>query len=102
MVPEDWPHGLSLVDRPSSIGHPRSLKNREVFHIGPNNFGKFFDAVLLSAHIELLSVSRIQDFFYCFIKEGGVMVMPKAYLIGIGASISIGRESWCFLYAGFL
>ena len=28
-------------------------------------------------------------------------VMPNAYLIGIGASIRIGRESLCLPYAGF-
>ena len=27
--------------------------------------------------------------------------MKNAYLIGIGASICIGREIWCLPYAGF-
>ena len=44
----------------------------------------FFDTMVLSEHIERVSVSRMRDFY------------------GIGATISIGRESWCFPYAGFL
>ena len=54
--------------------------------------------MLLSAHIKRVSVSCMQDFF---LGGGALTVMPKAYLIGIGASIRIGQESWCRLYAVF-
>ena len=42
----------------------QSLKNREVFQIGPKYFVQFFDTVLLSAHVERVSVSRMRDFSY--------------------------------------
>ena len=41
-VPEDWTCGSSLVDRPLWIGHTWSLKNGEVFQIGPEMFSLVF------------------------------------------------------------
>ena len=38
------------------------VPGREVFQIGPKFLVKFFDTVLLSAHVERVSVSRMRDF----------------------------------------
>ena len=48
--------------------------------------------MLLFAHVEVVSVSYMRDVFFLlfFLRGGGaLMVMPKAYLIGNGASIPI-------------
>ena len=50
--------------------------------------------MLLSANVERVSVSYMQDFLWLFSGGWGALtVMPTAYLIGIGASIRIGQES---------
>ena len=67
-VVPDWTRGpsprIGFVDRPSWIGHAWSIKNREVFQIGQIFFVYFFDTVLITAHVERVSVSRMREFLY--------------------------------------
>ena len=69
--------------------------------------------VLITAHIERFSVSRMQDFLIDFTGPAKFCLMVKLHQVcrsvraacgwdrGIGPMIRIGREIQCLPYAGF-
>ena len=74
-----------------------------IFHrLGPLGRVGLLVAMCFCLFVCLSDVPSLVLFFLFSVGGGMLMVMPKAYLIGIGASIRIGRESRCLPYAGFL
>ena len=76
------------------LGKKRRRKNHETSKIV---------LVLLSTSVKRVGVSRMRDFFSTvLVWSSGRENTLKNLQNCIGPTISIGRESWCLPYAGFL